>query len=91
MDEYAKKNAVVIGVSFDSREENERFALKNDFPFALLSDTGKTIGMAYGASESQADEYARRIAYLIGEDGRIVEAHEKVNASSYPREQLQTL
>jgi peroxiredoxin len=44
--------------------------------------------MAYGAAESPKDEYAKRIAYVIDENGRIAEAHPKVDARSYPKEQL---
>jgi peroxiredoxin Q/BCP len=81
----------VLGVSFDTREENERFADKFDFPFPLLCDTDRKIAIAYGAGDSAKDEYARRIAYVIGEDGKILQAHAKVDAKNYPREQLASL
>jgi peroxiredoxin len=47
--------------------------------------------MAYGAAESVKDEYAKRIAYVIDENGRIAEAHGKVDPRSYPKEQLARL
>jgi peroxiredoxin len=47
--------------------------------------------MAYGACDSPKDEYARRIAYVIDEQGSIAQAHAKVDARGYPREQLATL
>jgi peroxiredoxin len=47
--------------------------------------------MAYGAANSAKDEYARRIAYLIDENGRIAQVHEKVDAKVYPKEQLASL
>ena len=81
----------MIGVSFDTVEENRRFAQKFDFPFPLLCDTDRKIGIAYGAAESAKDEYARRIAYVIDEHGKIAQAHAKVDAASYPREQLAAL
>ena len=81
----------MIGVSFDSVEENRRFAQKFDFPFPLLCDTDRSIGIAYGAADSAKDEYARRIAYVIDENGSVAQAHAKVDAASYPREQLATL
>jgi len=49
------------------------------------------IGMAYGAASSPKDEYAKRIAYVIDEKGRIAEVHPKVDPKSYPKEQLATL
>jgi peroxiredoxin Q/BCP len=56
-----------------------------------LCDTDRKIGIAYGAAESPQDEYAKRIAYVIDEKGRIAEAHPKVDPRAYPKEQLQRL
>ena len=78
-------------MSFDSEKENARFAKKFDFPFPLLCDTERKLGIAYGAATSTKDEYAKRIAYVIDENGRIAEAHPKVDAKTYPMEQLKTL
>ncbi len=78
-------------MSFDSPGENAAFARKYDFPFSLISDQSRSIGIHYGAANSTKDEYARRIAYVISEDGTIREAHAKVDAKTYPREQLKTL
>ena len=78
-------------MSFDDVNANARFAEKYDFPFPLLCDTGRKIGIAYGAADSPKDEYAKRIAYVIDENGRIAEAHAKVDARNYPKEQLKTL
>ena len=57
----------------------------------MLCDTDHKIGLAYGAGDSEKDEYARRIAYVIDEEGKIAQAHKKVDASTYPAEQLKTL
>ena len=57
----------------------------------MLCDTDRKIGMAYGAASSPTDEYARRIAYLIDENGVVAEAHGKVDAKKYPTEQLARL
>lgn len=81
----------MIGVSFDTPEENERFAKKFQFPFPLIGDTDHKIGLAYGACDSPKDEYARRIAYVIDEEGKIAQAHGKVDARAYPSEQLKSL
>jgi len=80
-----------VGVSLDSQEENARFAKKFGFPFPLLCDTDRSLSLAYGAAASAKDEYAKRIAYVIDENGTIAQAHEKVDARSYPAEQLKTL
>jgi peroxiredoxin Q/BCP len=82
---------VILGISFDSPEENAAFAKKFKFNFPLLCDTDRKIGMAYGAAESPKDEYARLIAYVIDEQGKIAQAHDKVDAASYPHTQLETI
>jgi len=47
--------------------------------------------MAYGACRTPKDQFARRIAYLIDENGVILEAHDKVDPRTYPAEQLARL
>jgi peroxiredoxin Q/BCP len=89
--QYEAKNAQILGVSFDTPEDNAKFAKKFDFPFPLLCDTERKIGLAYGAASSEKDEYAKRIAYVIDENGKIAEAHPKVDPKSYPKEQLASL
>ena len=81
----------ILGASFDDVDENAKFAAKYKFNFPLLCDTDRSIGMAYGAASSPSDEYAKRIAYLIDENGKIAEAHPKVDARNYPKEQLARL
>ena len=78
----------ILGVSFDSVDENAKFAEKNKFPFPLLCDTDRKVGVAYGAANSAKDEMAQRIAYLIDENGKIAQAYPKVDARAYPKEQL---
>lgn len=81
----------MIGCSFDPPEANAAFAKKYNFPFPLIADTKRKIGIAYGAAESPFEPFARRIAYLIGPDGHVVESHPKVSAATYPKEQLGSL
>ena len=91
MPEYEAKNVKILGVSFDSPTENRAFAEKFNFPFPLLCDTERKIGVAYGAADSPKDEYARRIAYVIDEEGKIAQAHGKVDPAAYPGWQLRNL
>lgn len=91
MTEYEAKNVQVLGVSFDTAAENKAFADKYDFPFPLLCDTERQIGVAYGAANSPKDEYAKRIAYVIDEEGKVAQAHAKVDASTYAGWQLRNL
>jgi len=78
-------------VSFDTIEENRAFAEKFDFNFPLLCDTGRKLGMAYGAARSETEPSARRAGVVIGPDGKIREYAAKVDASSYPTDVLARL
>jgi thioredoxin-dependent peroxiredoxin len=82
---------VILGASFDSVQDNEAFAQKFKFPYRLLSDTKREIGLAYGACGSQQDRSARRISYVIGPDGTVTHAFPKVDTKSHPREVLDLL
>ena len=78
----------ILGASFDTAQDNAKFAEKYKFPFPLLCDTDRKIGIAYGAATSPKDEYAKRIAYVIDEKGKIAAVNPKVDPRTYPKEQL---
>lgn len=81
----------ILGISFDSVEENAAFARRFEFNFPCLCDTSRQVGLAYGACEDAKAGSARRISYLIGPDGRIRNAYPKVNAAAHPEEILKDL
>ena len=83
------KNCVVLGASFDSVADNKAFAEKFSFPFQLLSDPERRLGVLYGAAEpGAASGYAKRVAYLIGPDGRIAKVWPKVDVKAFSDEVL---
>lgn len=81
----------VLGVSFDTVEDNAAFAKKFQFDYPLLCDTEREIGVAYGAADDASASSARRISYLIGKDGRVRKAYPKVAAAEHPDQVLQDL
>jgi len=62
----------VLGVSMDSAFANKAFADQIGVTFPLLSDWGGEITREYGIF---VDKYkaARRVNFLIGKDGKILE------------------
>jgi thioredoxin-dependent peroxiredoxin len=82
---------VILGVSFDSVEDNRAFAEKFSFPFLLLSDTEREIGLAYGACSSRDAPAARRISYVIGPDGKVQHVWGKVDVKAHVADVLATL
>lgn len=89
--QFKEKNTEVLGVSFDSVDENKAFATKFAFPFSLLCDTDKKIGLAYGACKNQDDKYPARIGYVIGGDGKILIAEPSVDAKTFPETVLKEI
>ncbi len=86
------KNAVVLGCSFDTVEENAAFAKKFGFPYPLLSDPDRKVGQAYGAAEPGATSgNAKRVAYLIGPDGKIKQTWAKVDTKTFAEDVLKEL
>ncbi len=81
----------ILGVSTDSVEANASFAQQQGFSYPLLCDTEREICMAYGACDSPDAGAASRITYVIGPDGKIVQAHETVNAREHPETLLASL
>lgn len=71
--------------------ENAAFAQKYSFPFLLLCDTDRAIGLAYGACDSTKAGFAKRISYLIDEQGNILKAYDSVTPRSHPAEVLADL
>ena len=85
-DDYARfteKNTVVLGVSLDNEVDNKAFAEKFDFPYPLLCDVNHEVTLAYHASKGPEDQYASRITYVIGEDGKILEAISQVDTNTH--------
>src|SRR5215831_1571458 len=62
----------VLGVSMDSAFANKAFADQVGVTFPLLSDWGGEVTHQYGI---YVDKYkaARRVNFLIGKDGKILE------------------
>ena len=62
----------VLGVSMDSPYANKAFADQIGVTFPLLSDWGGEVTRQYGV---YVDKYkaARRVNFLIGKDGKILE------------------
>lgn len=81
----------MVGVSFDPVAANCAFAEKRGFDYALLSDTDRQLGLAYGAATDAAAGFARRVSFLIDEEGIIRKTYPQVNPGAHPDEVLRDL
>ena len=85
MGEFNKADVLVLGISFDSVEANARFARCEQFPFRLLSDTKRTVGIAYGACKTPDAPAAKRITYLIDAQGRVEKVWQELKPAEHAR------
>jgi len=90
-DKFRERGTEIYGISFDSPADNKAFAEKYKFTFPMLCDVDRKVGLAYGACDTADAEYARRITYVIGPEGTIVQAWPKVSPSTHPGEVLSSL
>lgn len=82
---------MILGVSFDTVKENRKFASKFEFPFPLLSDPERRIGLDYHAAADPEQASADRITYLIDPEGTITRVYQTVDPKSHPGEVLTDL
>ena len=75
-------------MSNDAPPKNQKFQLKQEFPYDLLCDEDLTMSIAYSAAQHQDDGKAKRISYLIGPDGKVLKAYPKVSPPNHPQEVL---
>jgi peroxiredoxin Q/BCP len=85
---FEKAGVKILGVSFDDPKTNAEFAAKYKFPFPLLSDTKRTLAVEVGAADSTSRLWARRISYLVGPDGKVLEAYPDVSPSKHATQVL---
>jgi len=88
---FKAKGVEVLGVSFDTPEDNARFVREQSFPFRLLSDSGHTLANDVGAVYVQIQPYASRVSYLVGVDGKVVKAYDSVTPASHAQQVLDDL
>lgn len=94
--EFDALNAVVLGVSPDSRESHCSFAEKHNLSVTLLSDVEKTALESYGVWRMKK-QYGReymgvvRTTYLIDPDGKVVHVWEGVKVAGHADEVIARL
>ncbi len=74
----------MLGVSFDSPEDNAAFARKLQLKYPLLSDLDHSAALAYGAVNNIGDKWPNRISILIDENGLVERIYERVDPRDHP-------
>lgn len=92
--EFAKVDAVVLGVSKDSCESHQAFIDKFGLKVDLLADTSGELCDAYGVWQEKEKNGVKKMGivrstFIINKDGVLVEAIYGVNADGHAHEMLE--
>jgi thioredoxin-dependent peroxiredoxin len=91
-----KRGAVVVGVSADSPSSHQKFSVKYELSFPLISDEKKELVKAYGVWKEKS-MYGRkymgieRTTFIIDEKGIITHIFPKVKVDGHTEEVLNAL
>ena len=96
LNNFKKKNIVVLAMSADSTKKQKNFYDKESFDFPMLSDENKSILKDYGAwgtKKMYGREYEGiyRYTYVIDEKGFVEKAYEKVSVKTHAKDVLAEL
>src|SRR5438128_5871545 len=88
-DEYARRNAVIVGVSVDSAESHRKFCANEGLNFKLLADTSHQVSKQYGSLMNfGVAQISARHTSLIDPERKIVRTFARVNPTSHSAELL---
>jgi thioredoxin-dependent peroxiredoxin len=86
--EFEGRNAVILGVSYDTVSSHKEFKEKYKIPFRLLVDSDRKIAEAYGAKGAI---FASRDTIIIDPQGRIKNIYRSVDPRSHVQDVLKDL
>jgi len=78
-------------VSFDDPETNRAFAEKYGFPFPLLCDTERKLGLAYGTCTADDTKWSARYTFVISPDGDVEHAIDTKDPAAQAAELVELL
>lgn len=88
-DQFHAAGAAVLGVSTQDEASHRAFRAKHNLNFPLVADPSKEICRAYGALGLLG--MAKRVTYVIGPDGTIVDAFKSVNPKPHVERALRVV
>lgn len=88
IEEFNKKDTIIIGVSRDSLKSHDKFIAKYQLPFLLLSDEEEVVCNLYGVLKEKTMFGKKcfgieRSTFVINEDGIITNIFRKVKVSGH--------
>jgi peroxiredoxin Q/BCP len=77
---YQGKDMVVLGISKDDETSHQKFTEKYNLPFPLLADVDGSIIKAY---DVDGGGYAKRVTYVVDENGKIIHVDSSVKTDTH--------
>ena len=78
--QYQGKEIVVLGISKDDETSHQAFTEKYNLPFPLLADVDGSIIKAY---DVDGGGYAKRVTYVVDENGKIIHVDSSVKTETH--------
>jgi peroxiredoxin Q/BCP len=85
-DKFAAMDTVVIGISTDKLDDQQKFTEKEKLNFPLIADADKEAAKAYGALSTRG--FANRYTFVIDKQGMIRRTYLQVDPAKHPEEVL---
>ncbi len=83
-EELAKLNTVIIGISTDKVEEQQKFTDKEKLNFPLFADPEKKVTKAFGVLNTNGN--AKRWTFIIDKEGVVRKIYTEVAPAKHPEE-----
>ena len=93
-EEFQALKVQLLGISVDSRSQHVTFRELCKLSFPLLADTDYHLSQQFGVLTQTDDgeaKYARRITFLIGPQGQVLQRWDDVNPNTNAREVLMAI
>jgi peroxiredoxin Q/BCP len=93
---FTKKNAVIVGISPDKAEAQEKFATKYGLPYSFVPDTDHSISESYGVWKEKTN-YGKtymgieRTTFVIDAAGKIAKIYPRVKVAGHAEKVLAEL
>ncbi len=80
---------MVIGISTDKLDDQQKFTDKENLNFPLLADSEKKVTKEFGVAMPANKNFAQRVTFVINKEGKIAKIYSKVaDAGKHPDEVL---
>ena len=79
----------IIGVGFNSPEDNEAWALQEDYLYEIWTDSDKTLALAYGAALIESQPFPLRVTVVLDGAGDLALEYAVSDIGTHPSDVLE--